>query len=169
MFVDRTSRHANCIGVLRSDNNMRRESTVVELWPKQGSHGGLHLLVEWYGCAGSAFLEDFAPLRRLCLVAAESAGLPILAELFHRRDPSGVIGVVVLPDSHLTIHTWPREGTVTLDVYVGLYSRNNRTKARAVYGQLKDGFRPDKENLLQVNRGGATGERAAGATRSSEA
>jgi len=32
-----------------------------------------------------------------------------------------------------------------------------RAKARAVYGRLKDGFRPDKENLLQVNRGGASG------------
>jgi S-adenosylmethionine/arginine decarboxylase-like enzyme len=137
---------------------MRRESNVVELWPKQGTNGGLHLLVEWYGCAGSAtLLVDSAPLRRLCLVAAECAGLPILAELFHRRDPSGLIGVIVLPDSHVTIHTWPREGTVTLDVFVGLHARNNRAKARAVSGRLRDAFKPDKENLLQVSRGGATG------------
>ena len=137
---------------------MRHESKVVELWPTQGSNGGLHLLVEWYGCAGSAtLLEDSTLLRRLCLVAAETAGVPILAEIFHRRDPSGVVGVVLLQDSHLTIHTWPREGTVTLDVFIGMRARNNRAKARAVYGRLKDGFKPDKENLLQVNRGGATG------------
>ena len=137
---------------------MKRESKVVELWPKQGTNAGLHLLVEWYGCAGSAtLLEDAAAMRRLCLLAAECAGLPVLGELFHRRDPTGVIGVILLPDSHVTIHTWPREGTVTLDVYVGLRARNNRAKARAVYGRLKDGFKPDKENLLQVNRGGAMG------------
>jgi spermidine synthase len=136
---------------------MRRESKVVELRPKQGATGGLHLLVEWFECAGSAtLLEDSAPLRRLCLVAAESAGLPILAELFHSRDPSGVIGVLLLQDSHLTIHTSPREGTVTLDVFVGLHARNSRTKARAVYCRLKDGFKPSKENLLQVKRDGAT-------------
>ena len=134
---------------------MRRESKVVELWPKQGPNGGLHLLVEWFGCAASTLLEDSAPLRRLCLVAAETAGLPILAELFHHREPSGVIGVLVLPDSHVTIHTWPREGTVTLDVFIGLHARNNRTKARAVYGRLKDAFKPDKEHLLQVRSGGA--------------
>jgi S-adenosylmethionine/arginine decarboxylase-like enzyme len=137
------------------EHPMRHESKVVELWPKQGTHGGLHLLVEWFGCAGSTtLLEDSALLRRLCLIAAEAAGLPILAELFQRRDPSGVIGVLLLPDSHLTIHTWPLEGTVTLDVFVGLHARNNRAKARAVYGRLRDGFKPDKENLLQVRRGG---------------
>ena len=136
---------------------MRRESRVIELWPKQGTNGGLHLLVEWYGCAGSAtILEDCAPLQSLCLAAAEAAGLPILAELFRHREPCGVMGVLLLPDSHLTIHTWPREGMVTLDVFVGLPARDDRLKARAVYGRLKDGFKPDKENLLQVHRGGAT-------------
>ena len=63
--------------------------------------------------------------------------------------------MILLPDSHVTIHTWPGEATVTLDVFVGPRARNNRAKARAVYGRLKDGFKPDKENLLQVNRGGA--------------
>ena len=145
---------------------MRRESKVVELWPKQGANGGLHLLVEWFGCAASTLLEDCAPLRRLCLIAAETAGLPILAELFHPREPSGVIGVLVLPDSHVTIHTWPGDGAVTLDVFVGLHARNNRAKARAVYVRLKDGFKPDKENLLQVNRGGASGGATPGAPRS---
>ncbi len=145
---------------------MRRESKVIELWPKHGANSGLHLLVEWFGCTGSAtLLEDSAPLRRLCLVAAETAGLPILAELFHRRDPSGVMGAILLPDSHLTIHTSPREQTVTLDVYVGMEARNNRAKARAVYGLLKEGFMPDKENLLQVRRGGAAGAGAARAPR----
>ena len=51
-----------------------------------------------------------------------------------------VIGVILLPDSHLTIHTSPREHSVTLDVFVGTQERNNRAKARAVYGLLKDGF-----------------------------
>ena len=114
------------------------------------------------GAGSATLLQDSAPLRRLCLVAAESAGLPILAELFRPCDPSGVTGVLLLPDSHLTIHTRPREGTVTLDVFIGVYARNSRAKARAVYGRLKDGFKPDKENLLQVNRGVAEG---AGTTR----
>lgn len=148
---------------------MRRESKVIELWPKQGTNSGLHLLVEWYGCAGPArLLEDSAPLRRLCLVAAETVGLPIVAELFHRRDPAGVVGVILLPDSHLTIHTSPREHAVTLDVFVGMQARNNRVKARAVYGLLKDGFQPDKENLLQINRGAAGATRAPPRTESLE-
>ena len=138
---------------------MRRESKVIELWPTHGTNSGLHLLVEWFGCAGSAkLLEDAAPLRQVCLVAAETAGLPILAELFHGSDTSGVVGAVLLADSHLTIHTSPKEHAVTLDVFVGTQERNSRAKARAVYGLLKDAFKPGKENLLQVNRGGAASQ-----------
>ena len=93
----------------------------------------------WLRGLAAALLEDAAPLQAVCLVAAETAaGLPILAELFHGRDSSGVIGAILLADSHLTIpHVaegayrdprrvrWPQE-------------RNSRTKARAVYGLLKE-------------------------------
>jgi S-adenosylmethionine/arginine decarboxylase-like enzyme len=59
----------------------------------------------------------------------------------------------------LVIHTWPDDRSVTLDVFVSMHTRDSRMKARAVYSFLRDGLKPDKENLLQVNRGGpADGE-----------
>lgn len=136
-------------------NTMIRESKVVERWPMDGAGSGLSLLGEWYGCGvRRALLEDAAHLRRLCLFAAESAGLRIMAHLFHQLSPSGVAGTILLAESHLAIHTWPDERSATLDVFVGTRSRNNRAKARAIYSFLRDGLMPDKENFLQVARGG---------------
>ena len=134
---------------------MNRESEIIELWPKSGTSSGLHLLGEWYGCsARRALLDDATYLQRLCRFAAEGAGLKVVADHFHRCAPSGVTGTILLNESHLVIHTWPVDRSVTLDIFIGMHTRNSRMKARAVYSFLKDDLKPEKENFLQVNRGG---------------
>lgn len=36
---------------------------------------------------------------------------------FHRFFPQGVSGVVVIAESHLSIHSWPECGYAALDIY----------------------------------------------------
>jgi len=45
------------------------------------------------------------------------AGVQIWAISFHRFSPVGVSGVVVISESHLSVHTWPETGYVALDIY----------------------------------------------------
>ena len=45
------------------------------------------------------------------------AGSTIVASVFHPFTPQGVTGVVVLEESHLSIHTWPEHGYVAVDFY----------------------------------------------------
>ncbi len=139
---------------------MKQESEVIELWPAAQTNSGIHLLIEWFGCEGApALLRDAAPLRGLCLAAVGDAELPVLAELFRQREGGGVTGIMLLAESHLTIHTRPDARSVALDVFVGASARHNRPKAHAVHATLRAALRPDKENFLQVNRG----DRARGA------
>jgi len=49
--------------------------------------------------------------------AAEVAGVQIWAISFHRFNPTGVSGVVVISESHLSVHTWPETGYVALDIF----------------------------------------------------
>lgn len=133
---------------------MKQESEVIELWPAAQANSGIHLLIEWFGCEGApAFLRDVAPLRRVCLAAVGDAELPVLAELFRQREGGGVTGIMLLAESHLTIHTRPDARSVALDVFVDASAHHNRPKAHAVHATLRAAFRPDKENFLQVNRG----------------
>src|SRR5207253_3032815 len=108
----------------QSGKAMNRESKVIELWPKPETGSGLHLLGEWYGCgARRALLEDASHLGRLCRFAAEGAGLRVVAEHFHQCTPAGVTGTILLDESHLVIHTWPADKSVTLDVFVSRHTR----------------------------------------------
>ena len=61
-------------------------------------------------------------------------------------------GVVVLAESHLSIHTWPESGYVTLDVYVCNYSTNNRPKAQKLFEDLQTAFNPNDPHLHRVER-----------------
>lgn len=77
---------------------------------------GVHVLAELYGCAGAA-LDDEALIREAMLEAARRCGATIVNHFFHRFSPQGVSGVVVIAESHLTIHTWPETGYAAVDLF----------------------------------------------------
>ena len=49
--------------------------------------------------------------------AAKAAGLTVIGQHFHSFSPHGVTGVVVLAESHISIHTWPELGFGALDLF----------------------------------------------------
>ena len=77
---------------------------------------GRHLLVELYGCRCEA-LDDQDLVQRALERAAERAGATVVGRIFHRFQPEGVSGVVVIAESHLTIHTWPELGYAAVDLF----------------------------------------------------
>jgi S-adenosylmethionine decarboxylase len=77
---------------------------------------GRHLLAEYRGC-DSTLLNDIDLISKALRQAAVEAGSTIVASVFHPFTPQGVTGVVVLEESHLSIHTWPEHGYVAVDFY----------------------------------------------------
>jgi len=75
-----------------------------------------HLLVEYEGC-DAVLLDDLDRVREILREAAEAAGATVVAEAFHRYRPQGVTGVLVIEESHLSVHTWPEHGFAALDFY----------------------------------------------------
>ena len=49
--------------------------------------------------------------------AARRAGATIIHSRFHPFSPMGISGVVLIQESHLTIHTWPELGYAAVDVF----------------------------------------------------
>jgi S-adenosylmethionine decarboxylase len=62
-------------------------------------------------------LNDAKYLREVMVEAAERCGATIVGENFVEFDPQGVTGVLVLSESHLSIHTYPEEGFAAIDCY----------------------------------------------------
>ncbi len=77
---------------------------------------GRHLIAEFYDC-DKAMLDDVDGIEAGMKNAAYETGATIVNSSFHRFLPYGVSGVVVISESHLTIHTWPEYGYAALDFF----------------------------------------------------
>ncbi|MGI4794527.1 MAG: adenosylmethionine decarboxylase [Janthinobacterium lividum] len=77
---------------------------------------GTHLLIDLWDAEN---LSDPALIDVALREAALSAGATILHSHFHHFTPNGgVSGVVVLAESHITIHTWPERGFAAIDIFM---------------------------------------------------
>jgi S-adenosylmethionine decarboxylase len=76
---------------------------------------GRHLLVEVWG---GKKLDDAKLVKQALLDAVVACGANLLNLYVHDfGEGSGVTGVAVLSESHISIHTWPETGYAALDVY----------------------------------------------------
>lgn len=115
---------------------------------------GLHLIGDLYGCVCDyRLMHDASHLEDFCKQQVAASGLTTVGSLFHSfGEGGGVTGVVVLAESHLSIHTWPESGYVTLDVYVCNYTENNRPKAQKLFNALQSAFNPAEPRLHRIDR-----------------
>ena len=77
---------------------------------------GTHIIVELSDC-DSQILSDVDAVTNILVTAAKRANAEVLQTAFHRFTPQGVSGVVVIAESHLSIHTWPEYGYAAMDIY----------------------------------------------------
>ena len=77
---------------------------------------GMHLLIDLWGASN---LDSPARIDEALCAGAVAAGATILHSHFHHFTPNGgVSGVVVLAESHISIHTWPERGFAAVDVFM---------------------------------------------------
>jgi S-adenosylmethionine decarboxylase proenzyme len=77
---------------------------------------GRHLILEIWD-ADPHLLDDAHALEQLLLQAARAANATVIQSVFHHFSPYGVSGVVVIAESHLTIHTWPEYRYAAIDIF----------------------------------------------------
>jgi S-adenosylmethionine decarboxylase len=77
---------------------------------------GRHLLIELHECDRSA-LDDLDLVRDTLVEAAYRLGSTILDVSTHKFDPVGVTAIVMISESHLSVHTWPEHGYAAMDIF----------------------------------------------------
>ena len=111
--------------------------------------GGHHLLADFW-------VDDAEPLRwvetwrALLPDACRAAGATVLGARFHQFEPLGVTGIVLLAESHASVHTWPEAGLVTLDVFTC-----GALDAAAIVEAVRQRLAPSRERVTAVARGDA--------------
>ncbi len=77
---------------------------------------GLHILADLYGVEPDR-IDRVEDIRNLLETAVKVAGLTKISSHYYQFQPHGATGIVLLAESHLSIHTWPEHGLATVDVY----------------------------------------------------
>ncbi|WP_428333062.1 adenosylmethionine decarboxylase [Novosphingobium sp.] len=83
---------------------------------------GCHLIAD-LACAHG--LDDGTHIENALRSAAEAARVTVIdVRLHHFGEGHGVTGVVLLAESHISIHTWPEHGLAAVDIFVcGAHAR----------------------------------------------
>jgi S-adenosylmethionine decarboxylase len=109
---------------------------------------GTHLLVDLWG-ADALRLSDPALIDAALRKAAIIAGATILHSHFHHFTPNGgVSGVVVLAESHISIHTWPERNFAAVDIFMC-----GSCDPHLAIPVLKQAFTPQRVEVDEQRRG----------------
>ena len=110
------------------------------------SFAGRHLLVDLWD---AEHLTDCAHIEAALRKAAEAADATVLrADLHQFSDSGGVSGVLILAESHISIHTWPERDYAAIDVFMcGTCNPHNALPI------LKAAFNAGRVTLNETRRG----------------
>jgi S-adenosylmethionine decarboxylase proenzyme len=98
-------------------------------------------------------LNDEGAIQQMMEQAACAAQATIVKSLFHAFSPHGVTGVVVVEESHFSVHTWPEHGYVAVDVYTCGDCEPERAR-----GILREGLGATSTEWMLIERGTGAAE-----------
>jgi S-adenosylmethionine decarboxylase len=109
---------------------------------------GTHLLIELREC-NPEILRSLDKVRNALVSAAKEAKATIVDISFHEFNPFGISGVVVIAESHLTIHTWPEYNYAAIDIF----TCGEVIKPEVAASYLIDQFESKSPSVVEMKRG----------------
>lgn len=109
---------------------------------------GTQLLVELKAC-NTKVLNDLKRIEEILISAAKEAKATIVESHFHKFSPFGISGVVVIAESHLSIHTWPEYGYAAVDIF----TCGDTLQPFVAASYLINRFQSKNPSVMEVKRG----------------
>ena len=109
---------------------------------------GKHLLLELMDC-NHELLNDIEYLRKALSDVAGQIGATVIKDSFYQFTPQGVSGVVIIAESHISIHTWPEYNYAAVDVFTCGDSVKPEEAARLIVQRLE----AKKHSSTELRRG----------------
>lgn len=108
----------------------------------------LHTFLEYESC-NRAILENANAVRRLLITSIRHAGGTVVTNVFHKFRPYGVSGVVVISESHVTVHTWPEHRYAAVDIF----SCSPRLNHQVIRKLVQQGLQARRAHRRSFRRG----------------
>lgn len=109
---------------------------------------GKQILVEFYDCESNS-INDVEYIENSMLTAAQKAHATIISHNFHKFSPYGVSGMVVIAESHISIHTWPEYNYAAVDIF----TCGDTIDPWAIQETLKEAFDSQNVSSMEMKRG----------------
>src|SRR5437879_6736328 len=109
---------------------------------------GRHLLLELFDCAPDA-INNLVAVKQTLVEAARRAQATIVDVVFHEFNPFGISGVVVIAESHLSIHTWPEYRYAAVDIF----SCGDTLQPDVAASYLVEQFGAERTSMVEMQRG----------------
>jgi S-adenosylmethionine decarboxylase len=109
---------------------------------------GTHLLVELREC-NPEILKDLTRVKNALVSAAREAKATIVDISFHEFNPFGISGMVVIAESHLSIHTWPEYSYAAVDIF----TCGDIIKPEVAASFLIEQFESKNPSIVELKRG----------------
>lgn len=109
---------------------------------------GTHLIVELYDCDAN-FINDSRQVESSLLKAADISGATVVQSMIHEFNPHGISGVIVIEESHFSVHTWPEYGYCALDIF----TCGSDIDYLSALQYLKDTFAAQSISVNEIKRG----------------
>ena len=109
---------------------------------------GTHHLVELRECSAK-ILSNLKEVQDVLITAAKIANATIVEVAFHEFSPFGISGMVVIAESHLSIHTWPEYDYAAVDIF----TCGNVLKPEKAVAYLIEKFQSKNPSVVELKRG----------------
>ncbi|KYH42693.1 MAG: S-adenosylmethionine decarboxylase, partial [Candidatus Bathyarchaeota archaeon B63] len=80
--------------------------------------------------------------------AANNAGAKIIRMITQRFSPTGVSVILILAETHISIHTWPEYGYAALDIFICGEGKD----PESAWAVIRDSLRPQSFRIRRIER-----------------
>ncbi|MCP4221040.1 MAG: S-adenosylmethionine decarboxylase proenzyme [bacterium] len=109
---------------------------------------GNHLIIELYDCQ-SEILNNAGRVEDILINAVNISGATMVQAVVHSFNPHGVSGVIVIEESHFSVHTWPEYGYCAVDIF----TCGDEIDYHSALQYMKEQFKAKNLSLMELKRG----------------
>ena len=109
---------------------------------------GVHIIADLYG-VDAGLISSADTISPIMESAIKEGNLTEISSQYYRFRPMGASGIALLAESHLSFHTWPEHGLVTLDIY----TCGDRSNADRAFNYILNVLQPTSIDYRKVERG----------------
>lgn len=113
---------------------------------------GIHIIADLYNVVPN-MLEKIEDVKAILEESVKYSNLSKISSHYKQFYPAGVTGIILLEESHISIHTWPEYEYASIDIY----TCGDKSKALRAFDFIVKVLKPQRIEKQVIHRGEING------------